>query len=115
MRFKIHGFAPIDTTSRRRQAPDKSGPGLPPVVQQARNLAAAVVTNVKSLARGAPALVDKETASARFRICEACDLYRPNDQRCGHPRCSCYLRFKTWLRAEKCPADKWVAPLGVNL
>jgi Family of unknown function (DUF6171) len=42
----------------------------------------------------------------RFAHCKGCAMLQAS-MRCG--MCGCWVRIKTWLPKEACPADKWVA------
>ena len=61
---------------------------------------------VRALKRDAIKADDK-TIKSRLSFCQTCEYYRPEDSRCAHEKCGCYLRFKTWLHSQKCPAGKW--------
>lgn len=80
---------------------------LPTVPQLAKNAAVAVRRNVAALVSGRQVIAESEEESKRHAICRACDLYRESDDRCAHKDCGCKLKYKTWLKAERCPAGKW--------
>lgn len=83
-------------------------PVLPPIHAQVANAARAVARNAVHLMSGAgPLRADKPTQDARLEICKGCELYLPNEERCSHSKCGCFVRIKTFLLAEKCPAAKW--------
>ena len=89
-------------------APSPERP-LASLSQQAANLGAAIMRNTKSVARGQAFKIEPAEQARREGICQACpsDFYRAVDRRCAHPKCNCFLRFKTWLKAERCPAEHW--------
>lgn len=82
-------------------------PELPPFRRQFVNAVHAVGRNTKQALLGRAVLVEKETAAARLAICKTCDQFKPSSERCAHPNCACFLRVKTYLKAEKCPERKW--------
>ncbi len=84
-----------------------ANPPMPPLMQQAKNFTRAVVRNVSRMARGNAASVSPEVAAERIAICQKCELFNAKSERCSHPKCACFLRLKTWLKAESCPAGKW--------
>lgn len=93
------------------QVPAITLPKLPPLHKQMMNAGKAVIRNIgQAIKPGeavrAPELVREE----RLRICEACEFYRATDERCSHSSCGCFVRVKTFLLAEKCPAGKWTNP-----
>jgi hypothetical protein len=50
---------------------------------------------------------DPELKKSRLSFCQACEYYRPQDERCSHDRCGCFVKLKTWMNASKCPDGKW--------
>jgi hypothetical protein len=50
---------------------------------------------------------DDSIKKSRLSFCASCEYYRPQDERCSHEKCGCFVKFKTWLSASKCPAGKW--------
>lgn len=80
---------------------------LPSLKAQAANLAQSIKRNAISVAHGAALKAPEEEIERRREVCAGCEFFRPQDQRCAHPQCGCYLRAKTWLKAESCPAGKW--------
>lgn len=81
-------------------------PELPPAVDLAKNLGAAVVAETAAMLRG-DAKITPEQAAERFAVCQGCDWFRASDERCAHPSCGCFLRVKTAWRAQRCPVGKW--------
>lgn len=55
------------------------------------------------LARGESPVAPAAESEGRFEVCRACEFYRA--ERCL--KCGCFLRVKTYLRAEHCPVGKW--------
>lgn len=43
----------------------------------------------------------------RLSLCQGCEYYRPEDERCAHIKCGCFVKLKTWLNASRCPEGKW--------
>lgn len=77
-------------------------PSLPTVV---KNFGGSVVRNVQSVAAGNTLKVSTEEANSRLSICNGCEFYNKQSERCG--KCGCYMAIKTYLRAERCPVGKW--------
>lgn len=48
-----------------------------------------------------------ETIKSRLSFCQTCEYYRSEDERCSHQKCGCFVKFKTWLHSQKCPAGNW--------
>lgn len=105
MRFSIgRKIAPAPGT--------RTSPFLPGKRALVANAARAVVRNVGAAVQGNAPAADQAEIERRLATCRACELYVPGKDdaaagRCGHEKCGCYLKFKTWLRAESCPAGKW--------
>jgi hypothetical protein len=80
---------------------------LPRTREMAANASRAVGRVIGGVARAEPLRVPPGVKAERMEICQACERFRPEDERCAHPGCGCYLRLKTWLVSERCPAGKW--------
>ncbi|HYE31375.1 MAG TPA: DUF6171 family protein [Methylomirabilota bacterium] len=80
---------------------------MPGPVALAKNAAGAVVRSAAAVASGNPLKADDAEIERRKGVCENCEAYVAESGRCGHAACGCFLRAKTWLRAERCPAEKW--------
>lgn len=78
---------------------------LPTSSQMARNLIQSLGRNIKSVAAGNGLRLTSEEANKRLSICNSCQFYIANQQRCG--KCGCYMAVKTYLKAERCPIGKW--------
>ena len=78
-------------------------PEMPSAGQMVKNAAGSFTRNLKSLAEGNPINADPDVIAERRAICDSCE-YMTN-KRCG--KCGCWLQYKTALRAEKCPIEKW--------
>ena len=78
---------------------------MPGPVTLAKNATKAVVRSVVAVAEGDQLKADDAEIERRKAICEGCELFAGG--RCSHKACGCFLRAKTWLRAERCPAGKW--------
>lgn len=75
---------------------------LPSISQQAFNYGKALVRHALN-----PGLVSPELAKARLAVCETCEWFRPEDRRCAHPSCGCFLDEKATWKSEDCPIKKW--------
>jgi hypothetical protein len=85
------------------------GRTLPPVLTQIKNVSAAAMRAGNALATGRFPVATKEAAAQRKAICETCEFFRPQDERCSHPKCGCFTQVKVWFASEHCPAapPKW--------
>ena len=63
--------------------------------------------NVAKAATKVRALADEETVNGRLFICEECEFYIPDDDRCE--KCGCKASFKARFTYEGagCPLGKW--------
>jgi len=77
----------------------------PSTTEMAKNLIGSVVRNVQSVASGNPLKITKEEASSRLNVCKACSFFDASKERCK--KCGCNMAVKTYLKAEKCPLNKW--------
>jgi len=80
----------------------KSMPSTKQLIENAGN---SLVRNVRSVAAGNPLEVSTDEKNTRFEICKGCEFFSIQDERCF--KCGCYLKFKTYLKAERCPIGKW--------
>jgi hypothetical protein len=78
---------------------------MPSMTQMIGNLTSSIVNNVASVASGNPLTSSDEEAKRRLSICNGCEFFNSQQQRCG--KCGCKMAVKTYLRAEKCPVGKW--------
>ena len=74
-------------------------PGFPPLLEQSRNLAGAVVAAVASGGKQA----SPEEQARRLAICSSCPEFV--NGRCR--KCGCFTNFKVQLEAWHCPIKKW--------
>lgn len=86
----------------RNQRNEANVPDIKTIVE---NVGKSVVRNIKSVAAGHHLYVSDEEKSRRLSICKNCEFFDVGQNRCN--KCGCYLAFKTWLKAEKCPIDNW--------
>lgn len=92
----------------RHRSNRRDTPQLPPIMQQARNLAKAVAGEAAAVAKGVKPVTPDEKR-ARLAICAACPERVIQD---GHARCAacgCFLERKTAWRSQSCPLGKWPA------
>lgn len=97
-------FRPGPQTIPQKSPPTRA-PELPGVGKLVANATRAVVRHARAMVAGGAIKVAGEEANRRLAICQACPAFRPADERCG--KCGCHLRWKTWLRAERCPDARW--------
>lgn len=69
------------------------------------NAVKAAARNARAAAAGTQMMVGSEEAGRRLAICQGCPAFRAVDKRCG--KCGCVLKWKTWLKAERCPDARW--------
>jgi hypothetical protein len=81
---------------------------LPPLTKKAVNLLQASAAVAKHAAMTGIIDAGSDEAKRRLDICRACsEWYVAENDRCAHPKCGCFLRIKTRLRAMRCPDGKW--------
>ena len=78
-------------------------PEMPTKGTMAKNVVGSFAKNLKSLAGGNPLNADPKVIKERQAMCKACEFMQ--NKRCT--KCGCWLQYKTILRAESCPADRW--------
>ena len=76
----------------------------PPLGQQIKSAAGAVVAECGAALSGEAAL-DDATKAARLSTCEGCDYFIVADRRCQ--KCGCWMELKTAFRTATCPEGKW--------
>jgi hypothetical protein len=82
-----------------------NSPSFPNSVQMAKNFGTSVVRNIQSVMSGNQMNVSEPEKQKRLDICNACEFFIKESQRCS--KCGCYMAVKTYLKAEKCPVGKW--------
>jgi hypothetical protein len=80
-------------------------PNLPNSVQLTKNFGKSVIRNIQSVMQGNNLNVSEEEKQKRLNICNSCEFFIKESQRCS--KCGCYMAVKTYLKAEKCPVGKW--------
>lgn len=80
-------------------------PTPPPFRQMVQNVGESVVKNVQSVIAGNPLNVSDEEKNRRLSICNSCEFFIRDQERCS--KCGCYMAVKTYLKAESCPVGKW--------
>lgn len=100
--WKFHKIAHRPCKDKTSQPKQRDKNSMPPVKQQAWNLA----VSLKDFVSDGFKLVDKEDYEARLQICDDCEFRKGN--RCS--KCGCNLKVKAKGRAFKCPEDKWDKP-----
>lgn len=78
-------------------------PTMPPKGQMVKNAAGSFAKNLKSVMGGNSINADPDVIKERKAICGSCEHMTNN--RCS--KCGCWLQYKTILRAERCPINKW--------
>ena len=87
----------------------RENPPLPSLPNLAMNAGKAVARNIVHILKTGTIKKTEEEIDRCHAICLKCpsDLYRQKDNRCAHSACGCFLKSKTWLKAEHCPAGHW--------
>jgi uncharacterized paraquat-inducible protein A len=78
---------------------------MPTVTQMAKNIVETTVATVKTVANGNSPTVSEEDANKRKSICNGCEAFNKEQERCT--KCGCHMAVKTYLRAATCPLGKW--------
>lgn len=73
--------------------------------QESRQLAKDTWEQAKRSERSLPVLVPIRVGYRRYAECQKCEKYDKTFHRCGE--CTCFMRIRTHLEAEKCPLGKW--------
>jgi len=76
---------------------------LPSVMQMAKNLASDSSKIIKNAVQGNKTLVDEETRTTRWSICQGCPKLQ-ND-RCVE--CGCFMKVKVAFVTSVCPIGNW--------
>lgn len=78
--------------------------GLPPLVQQIKNVSKATL---KWVAAGRPARTKDERQDI-LAICQRCEHHKPKENGIGRCKlCGCVLREKVKMATESCPDGRW--------
>lgn len=48
---------------------------------------------------------DRELIESRLEICNSCEWFKKNLQKCR--KCGCFMSLKTTLKQATCPIGKW--------
>lgn len=78
---------------------------FPPLVQQMRNAIGAVSRLGGAIVHGNQVKATEEEVAKRQAICDGCEYYAKDSQRCQ--KCGCFLKIKIKLETEHCPIQKW--------
>lgn len=88
---------------REEQLKNANKNPMPSILEMGKNLVETVADSVAVVASGETLSITEQEAKRRLSICESCEFYRSS--RCT--KCGCYMAAKTYLRAAKCPINKW--------
>lgn len=83
-----------------------SGHQFPSAATQASNAIAAVGRVASAVLTGQAVMASPEVKAERLAICQACEAFDVEHQRCK--MCGCTM-VKLMLATEKCPLGKWAA------
>jgi hypothetical protein len=70
------------------------------LADRARGLSGAIVAAARN-----PARVPSDEQARRLAICDACEFFLRDKNRCA--KCGCRLNWKSRLEAWHCPIQKW--------
>jgi hypothetical protein len=84
---------------------ESSNKKMPSSFQMAKNLGSDILKNVKSISQGNPINSDQSEIEKRKNICNSCEFFISDSQRCS--KCGCNMAVKTYLKASVCPIGKW--------
>jgi hypothetical protein len=84
---------------------ESSNKKMPSSFQMAKNLGSDILKNVKSISQGNPINSDQSEIEKRKSICNSCEFFISDSQRCS--KCGCNMAVKTYLKASVCPVGKW--------
>ena len=79
---------------------------LPRLSRVIANASKAVTDTAKTAIAERRIIVDDAIQKSRLSFCQTCEYYR-DDGRCAHAGCGCFVKFKTYLYSQRCPAGKW--------
>lgn len=95
----------IESNRRKLLNPQANQPKYPTITKMVKNFGSDVLKNVQSVAAGNPLKSEEAEASRRKSICEKCEFYNKNQERCL--KCGCFMAVKVYLKASSCPINKW--------
>jgi hypothetical protein len=84
---------------------ESSNKKMPSSFQMAKNLGSDILKNIKSMSEGNPINSDQSEIENRKNICNSCEFFISDSQRCS--KCGCNMAVKTYLKASVCPIGKW--------
>lgn len=76
---------------------------MPTVFDMAKNLMGDGTKIVKNALQGNSTLVDDDTRTHRWSICQSCEFL--SNDRCS--KCGCFMKVKVAFVTSKCPVEKW--------
>lgn len=95
----------IENNRRRLLNPQTNKQKYPTISRMVKNFGTDVIKNVRSVAAGNPLKSDDIEAGRRKAICEKCEFFNKNQERCL--KCGCFMAVKVYLKASSCPINKW--------
>lgn len=95
----------IESNRRRLLSPQQNQQKYPTITKMVKNFGNDVLKNVKSVAAGNPLTSDDIEANRRKSICNKCEFFNKNQERCT--KCGCFMAVKVYLKASSCPIGKW--------
>jgi hypothetical protein len=78
---------------------------FPPLFQQMKNFGGAMTRLGGAIVQGNQVKATDEEVAKRQAICNDCEYYAKDSQRCQ--KCGCFLKIKIKLETEHCPIQKW--------
>jgi hypothetical protein len=116
MRSIDHRWKQIsETIEERRGREAGKAYTYPSIVRMARNLAGSLAEVAGDAVRGRDILVEDEEFLDRLEICCNCELFDPEQIRCIHESCGCFLKIKGRLATMCCPLYLWPGDVEKSL
>lgn len=105
----LSGKSCCGNSSREQKIPqfDRITPqyALPPVTTQVKNAFGAATRVLSNIVNNHRIMAEEDVILQRKSICESCEFWLKDKQRCT--KCGCYTALKIKLSSESCPIKKW--------
>jgi len=92
----------------KEDAPTAEHPSL---LKLAKNLARSASAALEHALDTGDVLVEEEEFLDRMETCVTCTLFDPQEVRCSHESCGCFLELKARMASTYCPLHLWVGDL----
>lgn len=78
---------------------------MPSILDEAKDLGKTLIESGKRILNGQSPVVPSDEKQRRQSICEACDKYSQEKERCT--LCGCFMNIKNWVLDGHCKLGKW--------